>query len=431
MQKIIKIAIVLLGISPVLQAQTFTSSPYSRYGLGELSTSSQVVGLSMGGVNIALRDNHSINFYNPASYTAVDSLSFLFDVSVLTRFTRLETNSQSLLTSGANFNSFALAFPITSKWSCSMGLIPFSTVGYKITEIIVVDTMLVRNTYEGNGGINRFYMGHAYQIGKGLSVGANISYLFGSLDRNASAVFPEEGYVFDYYSSNRVIVNGLYCDLGLQYETKISSGGWYLGTGLNFEPSIPVNAKNTNLVTKYLNIGGTVTLDTIENVVNSKGKLRYPLGGGLGFSIRKDEKLTIYTDFRFRQWSKLSFFGENDSLSDSYGIAAGLDFIPGSENAGNYFRRMHVRLGGHYDKTCLSFHGEDIVDLGFSFGLGLPVGRLRTMPNGKSITPSHINLAFSFGQRGTLANDLIRERYAMVTINLSLYDIWFIKRKFD
>ena len=33
----------------------------------------------MGGVAYGLRDKYQVNFANPASYTAIDSLTFIFD----------------------------------------------------------------------------------------------------------------------------------------------------------------------------------------------------------------------------------------------------------------------------------------------------------------------------------------------------------------
>ena len=44
------------------------NSPYSRYGLGDVSNTQNVANKAMGGVAEAYGDGQTINFINPASY---------------------------------------------------------------------------------------------------------------------------------------------------------------------------------------------------------------------------------------------------------------------------------------------------------------------------------------------------------------------------
>ena len=64
-----------------VQAQNEISQPYSSYGVGSLNRSSNGVLDAMGGVSYAMQNPYFINFRNPASYAAFDSLSFIADVS--------------------------------------------------------------------------------------------------------------------------------------------------------------------------------------------------------------------------------------------------------------------------------------------------------------------------------------------------------------
>ena len=57
----------------------------------------------------------------------------------------------------------------------------------------------------------------------------------------------------------------------------------------------------------------------------------------------------------------------------------------------------------------------------FSLGVGLPL----------EFTKSALNINYSYGIKGTVGNDLIKENYHMISINLSLEAIWFVKRKFE
>lgn len=71
-----------LAGATIASAQISTNSPYTRYGLGDMFDQSFTNNAAMGGVGYALRTSEHINAMNPASYTAVDSLSFIFDAGM-------------------------------------------------------------------------------------------------------------------------------------------------------------------------------------------------------------------------------------------------------------------------------------------------------------------------------------------------------------
>ena len=85
------ISILLLTLLPLTATaqSNGTNSSYSRYGLGLLCDQSQGYNRSMGGVGQALRSGNRLNKLNPASYSAIDSLSFLFDVGMSLQRTRM------------------------------------------------------------------------------------------------------------------------------------------------------------------------------------------------------------------------------------------------------------------------------------------------------------------------------------------------------
>ena len=63
------------------QAQNEISMPYSSYGIGMVNRSSNGVLDAMGGVSYAMQSPYYVNFRNPASYAAFDSLSFIADAA--------------------------------------------------------------------------------------------------------------------------------------------------------------------------------------------------------------------------------------------------------------------------------------------------------------------------------------------------------------
>jgi len=68
--------LVLFPVMLFAQFNNNTTSPYSRFGLGDLQGYSFGRTAAMGGASLASRNNMQINTSNPASYTAVDSLAF-------------------------------------------------------------------------------------------------------------------------------------------------------------------------------------------------------------------------------------------------------------------------------------------------------------------------------------------------------------------
>ena len=62
-----------------IMAQSGTNSPYSQFGLGLLADQSSGFSRGMNGLGIGFREHNQVNYLNPASYSAIDSLSFIFD----------------------------------------------------------------------------------------------------------------------------------------------------------------------------------------------------------------------------------------------------------------------------------------------------------------------------------------------------------------
>ena len=75
-------ASILLTVTGLAVAQTSTNSPYTRYGFGQLADQNFGNSKAMGGIAYGLRNGYQINASNPASYTAIDSLTFLFDAGM-------------------------------------------------------------------------------------------------------------------------------------------------------------------------------------------------------------------------------------------------------------------------------------------------------------------------------------------------------------
>ena len=180
--------------------------------------------LLWGGIGYAVRNPTSVNILNPASYTSFDSLSFVFEGGLLSNFTKLETSSLSQKSNYTSMAYITFGFPINRWWKGSFGLLPYSSVGYNFSENIVDPNPRIGNTkykYEGQGGINQFFIGQAFKINQNLSLGVNISYLFGYIDRIQKVYLLDSANTYntnDVVSTNVGIFN---FNFGLQYTKKI------------------------------------------------------------------------------------------------------------------------------------------------------------------------------------------------------------------
>ena len=86
----------MAAISTTALAQSGTNSPYSAYGLGELTEQSSGFNRGMNGLGLGFREHNQVNYQNPASYSALDSLSFIFDTGLSLQLTNFSENGKKV-----------------------------------------------------------------------------------------------------------------------------------------------------------------------------------------------------------------------------------------------------------------------------------------------------------------------------------------------
>ena len=421
-KKYLLLPLFILCLYPELNAQIRIASPYSRYGLGDLSGNNNAWNFSLGQTGIALRSPSHINYTNPASYGAFDSLSFVFEGGFSAESVRLTSRFQSTSRSYASLGYLSFGFPITKWWKTALGLVPFSDVGYNVLsteESPSAGTILT--LYSGSGGINRFFWGNAFNITKDLSVGVNVSYLFGNATRESVVVFFDSLHSMDYKIDNYVTTGDFYFNFGAQYRIRLKSDKSII-LGAVFAPNTNLTAHASALAQTYLisNTGVEYPKDTIAVVNAYKGSILLPWTAGGGITFQKTDKFLITVDYRYQNWKSYQAFGSSDSLANSYQFSVGGEIIPNADNYGNYLARVRYRLGFFFDRTYLQLRGRQLNEYGISLGFGLPLRGMKTM----------MNIGGQFGARGTVQGDLIRETYFKFVLGFSIYEHWFHKRKY-
>ena len=166
-QKIDILLIFAMLTLPFLQAQNEINSPYSGFGVGVVNKSSNSILDAMGGTSYAIQSPYFINFRNPASYAAFDSLTMVADVAASIYSTTLSTNTASQKNSYARPGYITIGIPVTRHWRTSLGIVPFSTVGYSIDDSKNIETIgKVSYEYSGSGGLMQLYWGNAFKVSR-------------------------------------------------------------------------------------------------------------------------------------------------------------------------------------------------------------------------------------------------------------------------
>jgi len=389
-----------------LSAQN-TNSPYSRYGLGSLENVSMGKSRAMGGIGYGIRDNTQINPLNPASYSAVDTLNFVFDFGVSSSYSFFTENGKSQTNPNGKFDYLAMKVPLKKYWGMTLGLMPFSSVGYSRKEngTTTFGDIDYTNTYVGSGGLNTVFLGTGISLGKNLSLGTNIKYVFGTLSYTGTTSNTEYNSSYFY---NSLILGAPSLDFGVQYQIDMGKKGeLVLGATFTNASAFQLNERDS------VNISGTDTTTSEEDYA-----FDLPNTIGIGASYTYDRRLTVGFDYQNQAWSKANFYSKKGTLSDNTKYALGVEYLP-ALIATSYFNAIRYRFGMNYTDTYYKFSDGTVKNVGLTLGFGLPLRGQK----------SALNLSFEAGKLIVPASCALHENYLKVSLDVSFNEMWFLKRK--
>jgi len=420
---------IFLLFSTTAQAQrATTSSPYSRYGLGELRGDALPQLRAMGGITTGVRYLNgygNINVGNPASYSALGLTTI--DVGLFGNITELSQNNLAENSYNFSLSHINFGIPLGRPGGISFGIMPFSDVGFSYAIPGTLDTTNIRNVYAGAGGTTKAYLGYGVQITKNFSVGVNASYIFGTLERINSMEFPDDIGALNVRTDSSQYVKGFSFDYGLQYFQPLGNNV-NLTIGYAGTAGSPLNTSTSRVITRtptsVEDDQENLPVDTISVYEGMKQQITMPMKHSVGFSIAKGNNWLIGGDFNYAKWSDFRVGNGNPHLTDSYGFALGGQITPDVTSV-NYFGVVDYRLGFKYDKSYINIENQDINRMALTVGFGFP------LPSLFGTSFYKINFATEFGQMGTLSNNLVRERYINFNLGFTLNDSWFRRRYYD
>ncbi|KAA6318221.1 hypothetical protein EZS27_031747, partial [termite gut metagenome] len=244
----------------MIVAQNNTNSPYTRYGYGQLSDQSSGKSKAMGGVAYGLRDNYQINVSNPASYTMIDSLTFMFEGGLTLQNANFSDGTRKLNAKNSSFDQLAMQFRLRKGLGMTLGLLPYSNVGYNLLQM-ETENSLSAISYSGEGGMHQIFTGFGWEVRKNLSIGANISYLWGDITR-ATSEYLYAGSAYSYEEITTLSAKTVKMDLGLQYTHRFGKKH-ALTAGAVFSPKRTLDSK-ASIIT-------TVSTSTVKDTVADFG----------------------------------------------------------------------------------------------------------------------------------------------------------------
>ena len=410
-------------ISNNINAQNSLNSPYSMFGIGELSSDfGYGRSKAMGGVSTPLYSNLHLNPNNPASYTAFNKNSVVFEVGINAKSYTLKTENNSYSAFDGNIAYIALGIPINKWWKAGFGLKPISSVNYNIQESSIHvynnDSTDIINLYKGEGGLNSFYVDNSFKITKNLSLGIKSSYIFGSVDKIKSNTSINNVSSTIINQEDKIIVNSFAFSSGVHYH-KLINDNLFINIGATFNLKSEINAKDEKFVTSLINTSSNnLFLDTLVDETIKNGVLELPQSFSSGLSVIFNKKYEIAFDYNRANWSDIKFFNEEQNLTNFEQFAAGFEFLPDYRSI-KFYKAIRYRIGANVAKSYLLYNNKQLRSYELSLGVGLPIKNSRNI----------LNFTFSYGSR-YIPNekDLLSETYYSFNLNFSLHAFWFQKR---
>ena len=401
-------------------AQNNTNSPYTRYGYGDLSDQYFGNSKAMGGIAYGLRDGAQINVLNPASYTAIDSLTYLFEGGLTLQNMNINANGVKMNAKNSSFDYLAMQFQVKRWLAMSIGLLPYSNIGYNVSQSVQAteDTPYSVKSFTGDGGLHQLYAGAGVTVAKGLSLGVNVSYFWGDLTRNTVMNYPNVPQVQNYHEDYNTSISDYKLDFGIQY-SKSFGKKHSITLGGVFSPK--KNLNNTTNRQNYLTQLGSNNGVNIVSMTTTDLNVDFglPNSFGAGFTYSYDNRLTVGADYTLQKWSDVKYMGEKNAFCDRHKLSVGAEIIPNLMGR-SYFSIIKYRFGAFYTTPYYKIDGKRAAhEYGVTGGFGLPLPRSRSV----------LSIGGQFVKMKGLETNFVNENIFRVSIGVTFNERWFFKRK--
>lgn len=427
-------------------AQSITAEPASFYGLGEMSSKGHGIFDALGKNAINYFDSTVVNHYNPATYNRLSKGATLYTVSINSRQSWYSNSSAQQFAATPMVEQFTLGFKIRKQMGLSFGLRPFSARGYQISEKQFTGLDSIRYNYTGKGAIQDLYLG--YSVGliekpkTKLAIGANASYLFGTLVNERSSELLTGASAAGGIERNSLVLRSFYTEIG-SYLTQQLGKNHAISLSAVYQPQLTLGGTYHRELYSSATIGTPSSYDTILNSSQSfSAHLAQSTQIGLSYAwkLPKYKRQTRELHPQLQLYGSYSLFG---SLSQQQNLLTGFDqkdynrmsfglqFQPEYKVLENIatlkgLEKISYRVGYYQQTLPYTNSGLQYQEQGLTVGFGLPLLA--------QVSLSSLNVGLTFGQR-TIATGIWKEQFIGARVSLimapSNFEKWFRKRQLD
>lgn len=204
--------------------------------------------------------------------------------------------------------------------------------------------------------------------------------------------------------------------------------GLYFNFGLSYDLKANLNGTSDQYLNRDNISGLAISKDTLATGLSTTIALPSTFRAGISLDKMPTQSelsrlWTVGLDVSYTKWSQFSDQLTEVPYQDNYRIALGGEITPHVAST-SYLKRMTYRAGVFYGSVPYQINETTFSDAGITFGLTMPVG-IFTASN----PPKTINLGVTLGQRGTLVNNLIKEKYALISLSFNFNNRWFQRYK--
>jgi hypothetical protein len=417
-------SLLVILISLFSLAETFgqvARSPFTTFGIGEPYGNSLINTQGMAGVGVSQPQFWHMNNQNPA-LLIYNSLT-VFQAGIVGESRTIKQDTSSEKSVGGNMNYLVTAFPVKyNKWSTGLGLMPYTTVKYKLAYLgsVINSTDTVQVVEEGSGGLTQLYWSNGFRIYKGLLVGVKAAYIFGSNSNTYSNVLVRYNQPSNYNSTleDKMYVQDVSFTAGVAYSVDSLFARKRYRVSFGATTTFGTNLKSRLRSELYRATGSGTTFDE-DTLYTIKGQTYIPAAFTGGISLSRGTKWSIGTEFSYQDWKSFrTINSESETLGTGWRVAIGGELAP-DQISEKLVKRIIYRAGVSLEQYPYKANNQNVNDLGINFGFSLPAGR------------SSLDMAFRYGKRGNLSDNLLQENYFRVSFGLTFNDQWFVRRRFD
>ena len=439
-------SLVLLSVTASINAQNGVNTPYSRYGFGIMSERAMGFNKGMGGVAQGFRNGQEVNIANPASYSAVDSLTALFDLGISLQNGNYKMGNLQQNIKNTSFDYFAFQFRAAKNVGMTIGIMPITNTKYSFASpsepIQNGEGITSAYSFNGDGGLREVFIGAGWRPVAPLSIGVNASYLWGDYTHNMTMSFSESTAfsMARIYSANISTYN---IQGGIQYIQPISKKDKVVvGATYTLGHNVGNNAYRD---TRTLN-SSTIEAQTVDTIKNA---FQLPHSIAAGVTYYHKNTLRIGADFELQKWGDCKFpnqqtgyTGSTDiyqstsgQLYDRTKISAGIDWMP-NPLARGLFQKSAYKIGGYYSNSYAKADPTGTItdkpyEFGISAGITMPIVNRNIWHNSPKINVSvqwvHTNIPYL--NASTLRQSTLTENYFKLCLGVTFSERWFYKWK--